>query len=178
MQNAKNLTPVILFLVVTGFALYYFETRLQQTAPQETATSTAVVYRNDEFGFTFAMPDSWRGFLIVHTTWEGNSLLAPSTTQTGTKILIRHPQWTADQPYEDIPVLVFTIAQWNLYLAEAFTVSAAPVPAIELGKNNQYVFALPPRWNFDYLEGYEEAEAIVASSPLTAFAVETPMPQN
>jgi hypothetical protein len=175
MQKSKHLMIVILLLVITGFSFYYFETALQQKTAALTATSTAVVYQNDDFGFTFALPASWRGFSIVNTTWEGNSILVPSTTQTGAKILIRHPKWTKERPYEDIPVLVFTIAQWNLYLADAFSVSAAPVPATELGKNNQYVFALPPRWNYDYNDGYEEAEAIVASNPLIPFALETPM---
>jgi len=35
------------------------------------------------------------------------------------------------------------------------------------------VFALPPRWNFDYSEGYEEAESIVKTNPLKTFNIET-----
>jgi hypothetical protein len=171
MQNSKTLTIIIGLLVVTGLALYFFETTLKPETTASTATSTTVVYRNNDFGFIFALPDSWRGYSILNETWEGNSLLAPSTTQTGTKLLLRHPQWTESLPYEDIPVLVFTVAQWNLYLAEGFTVSAAPIPATELGRNSQYVFALPPRWNFDYREGYTEAEEIVQSNPLTGFEV-------
>jgi hypothetical protein len=173
MQNSKTLTIIIGLLVITGFTLYYFETTLKPEATAPTATSSAIMYRNDDFGFVFALPDSWRGYSVVYETWEGNSLLAPSTTQTGTKILLRHPKWTESLPYEDIPVLVFTAAQWNLYLAEGFTISAAPIPATELGRNSQYVFALPPRWNFDYREEYEEAEEIVQSNPLTGFEIPT-----
>jgi hypothetical protein len=38
--------------------------------------------------------------------------------------------------------------------------------ATELGRNNLYVFALPPRWNYDFSEGHEEAENIIKSNPL------------
>ena len=93
------------------------------------------------------------------------------STETGPKLLIRNPQWTENVHYEDIPVLVFTIAQWNAYKAEDFAVSAAPILASELGRNNKYVFALPPRWDYDYSKGYQEAQSIIKSNPLKAFDV-------
>lgn len=140
---------------------------------EPTASSTAVVYNNSNFGFTFSLPESWKAYSVVESTWEGNPLTATSTKQTGTKLLIRNPRWTSALPYEDIPVMVFTIAQWNSYVAENFSISAAPIQASELGRNNMYVFALPPRWNFDYSEGYEEADGIVKSNPLKTFNVQT-----
>jgi hypothetical protein len=87
--------------------------------------------------------------------------------------LIRNPKWTATAPYEDLPVLVFTLAQWDSYVAEKFSVSAAPIQATELARNNAYVFALPPRWDFDYSTGVKEAEDIIASKPLIANPVQT-----
>jgi hypothetical protein len=141
--------------------------------PMASSTATTVIYNNTDYGFNFTLLESWKGYSIVKTNWQGSPLAATSTEQTGTKLLIRNPKWTEALPYQDIPVLVFTVAQWNLYAAENFTVSAAPIPATELGRNNMYVFALPPRWNFDYSEGFVEAEKIVNSNPLKAYNIQT-----
>jgi hypothetical protein len=131
-------------------------------------TNTSVTYNNTDYGFTFSLPADWQGYSVVKSTWQGTALtntVAPS----GPKLLIRNPHWTATVHYEDIPILVFTIAQWNAYLAENFSVSAAPIQASELSRNNTYVFALPPRWDFDYSLGYAEADTIIAGNPLHAF---------
>ena len=133
--------------------------------------NTSIVYTNQNLGFNFFMPDSWKGYSVVSSTWEGNSLKPTSTKQMGPKFLIRNPNWTPALPYEDIPVLVFTINQWNSYTAGNFSVSAAPFAASELGRNNVYVFALPPRWDFDYSKGYQEAQSIVKSNPLKTFDI-------
>ena len=126
------------------------------------------------------LPASWTGYTVVNNKWTGTSSTVNTATntqtgsnaQTGPKLLIRNPKWTVAAHYEDIPVLVFTLAQWNMYTAEKFNVSAAPMQASELGHNNKYVFALPPRWNFDYSINFKEAEDIIASRPLKAFNVQ------
>ena len=128
-----------------------------------------VTYKNNDYGFTFTLPADWDGYTIVKNTWNGNNLVATTTKQTGVTLLIRNPKWTSATHYEDIPVMVFTIAQWNSYAAGNYAVSAAPISATELGRNNRYVFALPPRWDFDYSLGYQEAESIVQSNPLHPF---------
>jgi hypothetical protein len=89
--------------------------------------------------------------------------------EKGPILTIRHPLWTKDNPREDIPIMVFTLAQWDLVQKEQLIVSAAPFPPTELGRNNRYVFALPPRYDDDELTGYEEVESIMRSSPLHAF---------
>jgi len=62
--------------------------------------------------------------------------------------------------------MIYSIAQWKANPV----VSVAPIDPNELGRNRKYVFALPPRWNFDELEGVEEAETIVSHNPLRTFA--------
>lgn len=139
------------------------------TAPIVTAT----IYSNKDYGFDFTLPDTWKGYSVVQNTWKGNPLNARTKEETGPKFLIRNPKWTNTLPYEDIPVLVFTSAQWSSYIKENFSVSSAPFLASELGKNNKYVFVLPPRWNFDYSEGYKEAEEIIKSNPLKGFDLQS-----
>ena len=171
-MNKKTISLVLIIIIVLGFVAYLMYSKNQNVPstnnPLPTA-STSVLYTNNDLGFNFSLPDNWKGYSIVNNTWEGNPLKATSTKQTGPKLLIRNPKWTSTLPYEDIPVLVFTVAQWDSYKAENFSVSAAPIDASELERNNIYVFALPPRWDFDYSEGYVEAQNIIKSNPLKTF---------
>jgi hypothetical protein len=132
--------------------------------------NTSITYKNAQYGFTFSLPSKWQGYYIVETTWQGAALTNGFAT-SGPKILIRNPKWTAAAPYEDLPVMIFTISQWKAYLAEDFSVSAAPIKASELARNSEYVFALPPRWDFDYSLEYKEAQDIIAEKPLKTFEV-------
>lgn len=86
--------------------------------------------------------------------------------ETGPLIFLRHPQWTAQNPRQDIPIMIFTLAQWDSLRHEKLSVGAAPVPPKELGRNKKCVFALPARYNFAFLPGYEEVENILESNPL------------
>lgn len=132
----------------------------------------SILYRNRDYGFTFTLPKSWSGYMIVAETWEGRSLEGSTSgqiTETGPKLLIRHPQWTKESPREDIPIMVFTMAQWDKVQQEKISLGAAPIGPTELGRNSTYVFALPARYNFDFLTGFEEVEQILAGNPLKPF---------
>jgi hypothetical protein len=93
----------------------------------------------------------------------------PSQSIKGPEIFIRNPLWTQDNPYQDIPIMVFTYDQWNLIEQEKLAVSAAPIGPSELGRNAKYIFALPARYNFAFPAGFEEVEKIIESKPLSAF---------
>lgn len=138
----------------------------------EYATTDKIIYRNVDYGFSFTLPKSWDGYLIINDEWEGISLEGSASgqvTESGPKLLIRHPQWTPANPRQDIPIMVFTIAQWNLVQQEKLSVGAAPMPPSELGRNSTYVFALPARYNYAFPYGFEEVEQILAEKPLTPF---------
>jgi hypothetical protein len=133
------------------------------------ANAGTVTYRNPQYGFSFTLPASWQGYTIVPSKWEGYAVGGPSGQQlveTGPMLSIRHPQWTAQNPRQDIPIMILTTAQWNRLQADAFHIGAAPVGPRELGRNAQYVFALPARYNFAFPTGYEEVESILQGNPL------------
>ena len=130
--------------------------------------ATTITYKNTDYGFTFSLPVDWTGYSIVKKTWNGNPLTNTKPT-TGTTLLLRNPNWTTSNHYEDIPVMIFTLAQWDSYNSGDFAISAAPINASELARNNRYVFALPPRWDYDYSQGYQEAESILNTKPLDPF---------
>jgi len=133
--------------------------------------SSATVYRNTQYGFSFPLPESWKGYTIVTDEWEGLALGGEKegeVIETGPIISIRHPQWTSEDPRQDIPIMVFTVDQWKLLQQEKFHIGAAPMGPKELGKNSKYVFALPARYNYAFPTGFEEVEKILEGNPLQA----------
>ena len=173
MKNNKTIL-LVLTLIVMAVCITYFLYTKNKSVPVVITTplvDTSITYDNTNYGFTFSLPIDWKGYLIIQTTWQGTTHGATAGTyipsnETGPTLSIRNPNWTPAVHYEDIPILVFTIAQWNSYLAWNFSVSAAPILASELARNNKYVFALPPRWDYDYSKGYQEAENILTTKPL------------
>jgi hypothetical protein len=131
--------------------------------------SKLIVYKNTQYGFSFKLPANWSGYTIITTQWEGvaNGNLNGSTlAETGPIISIRDPKWTKNTPRQDIPIMVFTLSQWNSLKQEQFHIGAAPFDPTELGRNNYYVFALPARYNYAFLPGFEDVENILADNPL------------
>jgi hypothetical protein len=131
-----------------------------------TPTPTTVVYSNTLYGFTFTLPISWKGYTVVKDSWKGTDTTTNKTVQTGSLILIRNPKWTAAKKYQDIPIMVFTIGQWDSMMRQEYSVGAAPIPPSELARNAQFVFALPARYNYAFPEGYKEVDEILQGKPL------------
>lgn len=135
-----------------------------------------VTYENMDYGFTFQLPMEWKDYSIITEQWEGMGLTGEKSgqvTESGPIVTIRHPQWTEDVPRQDIPIMVFTLDQWEELQTEMFSVGAAPMPPSELGRNSAYVFAIPARYNFAFPEGYEEVEDILSNHPLETFDPDT-----
>lgn len=129
----------------------------------------SIVYENTQYGFRFTLPNNWKGYSVVTDKWDGLSIAdsqVESVVESGAKISIRHPEWTSEQPRQDIPILIFTVDQWNELQQEKFHIGAAPIGPSELIRNDKYVFALPARYNFAYPEGYQEVEDIITSNPI------------
>jgi membrane-bound inhibitor of C-type lysozyme len=129
-----------------------------------------IVYKNDEYNFSFSLPQSWEGYSIINNTWESSFVDShEELTVEGPIISIRHPNWTTEQERQDIPIMIFTINQWNAMKKGYFHIGAAPINPKELGRNNNYVFALPARYNFAFPEGFEEVNNIIENNPLKTF---------
>ena len=130
------------------------------------------VYQNPQYGFKFSLPESWQGNSTITDTWEGLSMAGSqgeSVVETGPLISIRHPQWTDQNQRQDIPIMIFTRAQWNSLQRGDFHIGAAPIGPSELARNSKYVFALPARYNFAFPTGFEEVENILKNTPLRAY---------
>lgn len=178
--NIKYLFIITMIAVIAGgiiigaFKLMhcpFWWPSIQQIQSVKDETATWETYRNEEYGFTFSLPESWKGYSVIQENWQGykNTEQGDIVVEKGLKILIRNPQWTAGNPRQDIPIMVFTINQWNSLTQDKFHIGAAPINPSELGRNAQYVFALPARYNYAFPTGWEEVEKILGSHPLNAF---------
>jgi hypothetical protein len=133
--------------------------------PATEASTEGVVYKNTKYGFTFSLPQSWKGYTIVTETWEGSDV-QKGDVERGPLIYIRHPAWTKKTPRQDIPIMVFTVAQWGSVQQDNYLVNGSTIVPNELGRNRKYVFTLPPRANYPDLAGVEEVDDILKHGPL------------
>lgn len=169
----------VAILIVLGTFYFFGDKKQEIVVPNEntteqTATSTkVVVYENTDYGFSVTLPKSWTGFEVIDDVWEGYSLTDGGTNQvlseTGPYIYVRHPDWTEEDPRQDIPVMVFTLKQWADIEADKFHIGAAPFGPGELARNSKYVFALPARYNYAFPTGYEEVETLIYSGAVKSF---------
>jgi hypothetical protein len=126
-----------------------------------------VVYRNQKYGFTFSLPPSWSGFDVSECQWGGDRD-GREIGAYGATVSIRHPLYSRANSGQEIPIMVFTKAQWRDVESGKLDVSAAPFPPNYLGQNRKYVFAIESRFDYDDLDGFENARAFFDSNPLRA----------
>jgi hypothetical protein len=124
-----------------------------------------VRYHNQLYGLTFRLPASWQGFTVLTQQWEGISYIPTKditeVTEQGPLIVLRHPRWTARDPYQDIPIFVFTRNQWESDKLGRFAIGAGGFDE-EIGHNSKFVFAISSRFNGDdSLNGWREASDAV-----------------
>ena len=164
----SNLIPA--FLLVCA-AIVPISGPAQGASPQSAAPAplpTPIVYRNLQYGFCFLLPADWKGYTIVVDQWSGNVLDKPQK-ESGPQLSIRNPKWTKADPWQDIPIMIFTPSQWKLVAADNLAVSAAPIGPSVLGQNEGYVFALPPRWiGFYDVKGIDEVQTLMNQNPFQA----------
>lgn len=120
---------------------------------------------SEKYGFVFLLPGSWGNYDVVTEEWEGVPT-GDNAVESGPVIKIRHPLWTVRNPRQDIPIMILTIDQWNSLENGKFHIGAAPIGPKELSRNSKYVFALPARYNYSFLSGFEEVERILDNNPL------------
>lgn len=175
-KNKSTKIIITVIVLVVAIVSLYFVLKLKQNNAGEkvlgdntSIQNDSVEYVNNTLGFRFKLPKTWDGYSVVTQTWNGNMVDDFEKKFTGPLIIIRHPLWTAENPRQDIPIMVFTYEEWGLIKYEKLVVSAAPIGPTELGRNEGYVFALPARYNFAYPTGFEEVQQIIESRPLKGF---------
>jgi len=124
-------------------------------------------YHNIDYGFCLRLPGGW-GYYVVDETWSATAFDIHKT-ESGPELIIRNREWSADDPWQDIPIMIFTPRQWKLVESQKLVVSAAPIEPSELGRTKNYVFALPPRWiGFTNADGQDAVRALMSQHPFKA----------
>lgn len=172
----------VLSLVIIAGALWVFWPRSAVApAPSPSATPTgvetggeSVVYTNEEYGLRVSLPDSWDGYGVTTFTWTAVRFAANGTEEQaaqGPLIHIVNPLVGRGNPYQDIPIMVFTHEQWRHLDGPGadWSVSAAPIGPSVLASNSAYVFALPARYNFASPPGWEEVEDLIRNGAVSTF---------
>ena len=143
----------------------------EEEARRKLWSAGSIFYQNEEYGLRVKLPKSWKGYKVTISQWCGGGT-CPNGEQhfeLGPKLVIRHPNSTEENPRQDIPIMVFTLAQWEKVDHEQVSVSAAGMRPAELARNCHYVFALPPRYNYAEVDGIAEVSIILDSDAVEAF---------
>lgn len=134
-----------------------------------------VDYRNPQYGFCIDLPGSWNGYSVITEQWKGFPVGEQSKRPaiTGPQFRLRNPAWTDAEHHEDLPIMVFTLAQWQLAAKNDYGFSAAPIGPSEIARNARYVFALPARYNYDLAVGWQELDDLIGSHAVNASCATT-----
>ena len=160
----KNILASV-FIVVAFLGVLVFINNKKVPVP----VAKEIIYTNNDFGFSVSLPASWKGYTVVLGTSEIRSVSDGAIVAKAPIFNIRHPLWTKNNPRQDIPINIYTLAHWAGITSEKYSVGAAPIPPSELARNSKFVFALPARYNYAYPSGYEEVEQIIANKMVKAF---------
>ena len=125
-----------------------------------------VSFISAQYGFRFDLPDDWRGFCVLQSHWG-----LPSE-ENGPVLILRSPEYTEDDPHEDIPIMIFTHQQWKKIVRGDLLVSTA-FPPEEIGRNTRHVFGIVWRDFNDNRTGYKEVFAILQNHPMHTFRPKT-----
>ncbi len=131
-----------------------------QSGSTQNSSETVQSTYNNVYGFTINFPKDWDLKTELDQNLQGKDVSTGKIIEQVPEIIYRNPNWTESKHYEDIPVMVFTLGQWYLVSAGKISLGGAPISPTELSRSNRFVFALPARYNYDYAEGWQEADLI------------------
>jgi hypothetical protein len=158
--------PLVLLLLIAVAEPIVSQNSAPKIVESRPSPNATIQYVNRQFGFRFTLPAGWKGFTIVMSQWSADRALAGVK---GPILSIRNPHWTEANPWQDIPIMIFTHSEWSLVDDGSASVSAAPYGPGQIGRNRKYVFAVPPRFDTDEDEGYREVDHLLQGHPLRTF---------
>jgi hypothetical protein len=161
--------PVCWAILSPAFAsmLKGSSTPADQPAKQNASAepTDAILYRNAKYGFTFSLPEAWKGYTVITEEWEATDA-QKGVVERGPLVYIRPPGWTKENPRQDIPIMVFTSAQWESVEHGDFFMNGAAIVPGELGQNRKYAFAVSRRVEDSETAGAKEVNQILQQHPL------------
>jgi hypothetical protein len=162
----KNILFGIFVIVALSIVLYYIVnyvdtpivndvepvdiSTIATTTPS--ASSSQVVYKNQKYRFSLDLSKNWEDYIASETS-----------IKFGTSIILT--RLNATTTVANIPILAYPIEQWKIWEKNNFEgyPTAAPMGPTERGRNMDFVFATAPRYNFNFLDGFQEVEEIITT---------------
>ncbi len=134
-------------LLVCGAAMLAASCHSLKTASQP--SGLPLRYHNAQYGLTFFLPASWKGYSVLIQEWDAPLYSADYQTEVGREhgpiIVLRNPHWRVDDQYQDIPIMVFTRSQWPAVERQrCFPYAGGTIG--DLWHNRRYVFGLYNRY--------------------------------
>lgn len=167
-MTARHQFSRVLLLLSFCFPVL-FSASAQESHTLLPAQKSSVVYRNAQYDFCLVLPESWKGYTVTTLSWDATATRpGRGKPLAGPQLRLRHPLWSQQNPYEDIPILVLTSKQWKRTVKDQYVFGAAPVGPEMIGHSKRYVFALPPRYNYDLSTGYEIVDHLLHDGSLHA----------
>jgi hypothetical protein len=150
-------------VIFSGYSIYsVINKEKNYLAENPNKQIDSIIYQNKEYGFELNLTDSWKNYSIMIDSWEGRFLDGSEQQIQGPKIIIKNSKDTEVQCWQDLIVLIFNKQEWDMIEQENLSVSAAPIGPQKIGENQNYIFALPPRWvGFTDCLGQDEAQEIM-----------------
>ncbi len=153
----KHIITIVLCIAALVAIVYFVTIKNISKNPDTTLSANLenpreFTYTNQTYGFSLILPKDWKNFTVV-----------PGTVQFGEIVTLRHPNWSKENPYMDVPILIYPIAQWTTWEKNNFEgyPTAAPIGPTERGRNAAYIFATAPRYNYSFGIGFEAVEEII-----------------
>ncbi len=170
LRGFSNSDPIRKFIWRNSLFAIVIAALLTGCATVKHTSNSPVIYHNTKYGLTFSLLPDWRGFTVLTNEWVGyqsDNAGEIIRTERGPEIVLRHPQWTARDPHQDIPIRVFTRAQWPDVRFEKVWIDAGG-STDEISHNRHYVFGIHGRFNWGELTGWEQSQKIVATNCMIA----------
>src|SRR5699024_1497022 len=97
---------LIVLLTISGFlssvqVIYAQQHRSEVLPTKEEIRNSAVIYKNEQYGFQISLPSDWEGYKVEWGKWQNQYIPHGKQAEkhiAGPMIYIRNPQATKDQP--------------------------------------------------------------------------------
>jgi hypothetical protein len=133
---------------------------------------TKIEYLNEEYHFGIYLPKEWEGLQVNTSKETGDKDLDVLFGRIDEEFIvmnIKHPNWTNEQPYQNISLVIFRTEQWNENVAKAVDDDFDLLPLHIPGGGNRFVIRTNPMAYNSSFKGYSEVVEIIGDGHFSSF---------
>ncbi len=125
-----------------------------------------IEFINDKYHFSIYLPKEWEGYQVITEQETGDKEsdeLFRNIDNEYIVMTIRHPNWTKEEPYQDISLVIFRMEQWNNNVNDATGDDYDLLPHMVPGGDGRYLITINPAAYDDTLRRYDEVMKIIGN---------------